>query len=165
MQYKCMEREIRKLSMEGFYFLICLVYREYSGRNAALAERNQWISVYRFPAFPLSGSQGALRAERILQNTLNHDNQAKARISSHPAWARIPGRQVQGCCRKSPSCSPALTPDSERPAILTGTDDHPCFCAALSVVFMQKSCEYRFLVHRHSQLFIHTGYFYFFVKA
>ena len=24
--------------------------------------------------FPLSGSQGALRAERILQNTLNHDN-------------------------------------------------------------------------------------------
>ncbi|WP_440254124.1 hypothetical protein [Dialister succinatiphilus] len=35
--------------------------------------------------FPLSGSQGALRAERILQNTLNHDNQAKARISSHPA--------------------------------------------------------------------------------
>ena len=41
MQYKCMEGEIRKLSMEGFYFLICLVYREYSGRNAALAERNQ----------------------------------------------------------------------------------------------------------------------------
>ena len=41
MQYKCMEREIGKLSMEGFYFLICLVYREYSGRNAALAERNQ----------------------------------------------------------------------------------------------------------------------------
>ena len=41
MQYKCMEREIRKLSMEGSYFLICLVYREYSGRNAALAERNQ----------------------------------------------------------------------------------------------------------------------------
>ena len=115
--------------------------------------------------FPLSGSQGALRAERILQNTLNHDNQAKARISSHPAWARIPGRQVQGCCRKSPSCSPALTPDSERPAILTGTDVHPCFCAGLSVVFMQKSCEYRFLVHRHSQLFIHIGYFYFFVKA
>ena len=115
--------------------------------------------------FPLSGSQGALRAERILQNTLNHDNQAKARISSHPAWARIPGRQVQGCCRKSTSCSPALTPDSERPAILTGTDDHPCFCAALSVVFMQKSGEYRFLVHRHSPLFIHTGYFYFFVKA
>ncbi|WP_273186774.1 hypothetical protein [Dialister succinatiphilus] len=41
MQYKCMEREIRKLSMEGFYFLIYLVYREYSGRNAVLAERNQ----------------------------------------------------------------------------------------------------------------------------
>ena len=32
--------------------------------------------------FPLSGFQGALRAERILQNTLKHDNQAKARISS-----------------------------------------------------------------------------------
>gem|GEM_PF-4734150 len=26
-------------SMEGFYFLICHVYREYSGRNAALADR------------------------------------------------------------------------------------------------------------------------------
>ena len=165
MQYKCMEREIRKLSMEGFYFLICLVYREYSGRNAVLAERNQWISVYRFPAFPSPAPRAPWEQNGFCRIRLKHDNQAKARISSHPAWARIPGRQVQGCCRKSPSCSPALTPDSERPAILTGTDDHPCFCAALSVVFMQKSCEYRFLVHRHSQLFIHTGYFYFFVKA
>ena len=65
MQYKCMEREIRKLSMEGFYFLICLVYREYSGRNAALAERNQWISVYRFPAFPSPAPRAPWRQNRF----------------------------------------------------------------------------------------------------
>ena len=41
MQYKCMEREMRTLSMEEFYFPICHVYRDNSGRNAALTERNQ----------------------------------------------------------------------------------------------------------------------------
>ena len=40
MQYKCMEKEIRKLH-GGFYVPICHVCREYSGRNAALAAGNK----------------------------------------------------------------------------------------------------------------------------
>ena len=46
MQYKYMEKEIRKLH-GGFYVPICHVCREYSGRNAALAVGNYRISVYR----------------------------------------------------------------------------------------------------------------------
>ncbi|WP_418249238.1 hypothetical protein [Dialister succinatiphilus] len=38
MQYKCMEKEIWKLHGR-ILCPICHVYREYSGRNAALAER------------------------------------------------------------------------------------------------------------------------------
>ena len=41
MQYKCMEREMRTLSMERILFPLCHVYRDNSGRNAALAEKNQ----------------------------------------------------------------------------------------------------------------------------
>ncbi len=56
MQYKCMERQSRKLSMEGFHFPFCHAHREYSGRNAALAEGKPRIPVYRFlislPDFP-----------------------------------------------------------------------------------------------------------------
>ena len=40
MQYKCMERQIRKLHGR-ILFPICHVYRDNSGRNAALTERNQ----------------------------------------------------------------------------------------------------------------------------
>ena len=40
MQYKCMEKEIRKLHGR-ILFPICHVYRDHSGRNAALTERNQ----------------------------------------------------------------------------------------------------------------------------
>ena len=69
MQYKCMEREIRKLSMEGFYFLICLVYREYSA-GMQLWQRGINESLYTdFPLSPLL-LPGRLEAERILQNTL-----------------------------------------------------------------------------------------------
>ena len=50
MQYKCMEKEIRKFH-RGFYVPICHVCREYSGRNAALAVGNYRISVYRFLIF------------------------------------------------------------------------------------------------------------------
>ena len=49
MQYKCMEKEIRKL--HGRIFPLCHVCREYSGRNAALAVGNYRISVYRLLIF------------------------------------------------------------------------------------------------------------------
>ena len=73
MQYKCMERQSRNLSMEGFHFPFCYVYREYSGRNAALGEGNK-ESLYTDFLLPLSGSPGAWEAKRILQNKLKQDN-------------------------------------------------------------------------------------------
>ena len=39
MQYKCMEKEIRKLHGR-ILLLSVIIYREYSGRNATLTERN-----------------------------------------------------------------------------------------------------------------------------
>ena len=39
------------------------------------------------------------KSERILQIRKKQDNQIKTRIPSLAAWARIPGRQVQGGCR------------------------------------------------------------------
>ena len=54
MQYKCMERQSRRLSMEGFHFPVCHVYREYPGRNAVLAEGNK-ESLYTDFLLPLSG--------------------------------------------------------------------------------------------------------------
>ena len=71
MQYKCMEKEIRKL--HGRIFPLCHVYREYSGRNAALAEGNK-ESLYTDFLLSLSGSPGAWEAKRILQNKLKQDN-------------------------------------------------------------------------------------------
>ena len=73
MQYKCMERQSRNLSMEGFHFPFCYAHREYSGRNAALAEGNKG-SLYTDFLLPLSGSPGAWEAKRILQNKLKQDN-------------------------------------------------------------------------------------------
>ena len=59
--------------MEGFHFPFCYVCREYSGRNAALAEGNK-ESLYTDFLLPLSGSPGAWEAKRILQNKLKQDN-------------------------------------------------------------------------------------------
>ena len=81
MQYKCMERQSRNLSMEGFHFPFCYVYREYSGRNADLSEGNK-ESLYTDFLLPLSGSPGAWEAKLILQNKLKQDHQSKTRIPS-----------------------------------------------------------------------------------
>ena len=53
MQYKCMEREIRKLSMEGFYFLICLVY---ANIPAGMQLWQRGINESLYTGFPLSPS-------------------------------------------------------------------------------------------------------------
>ena len=156
MQYKCMER--RKKLPSRTVEIDFLSKAQWSSLQDG-PERNE---IKQMIMENLTPSPQSPQAPGNYGSNTNDEN---TDLHPHTAWARIPGRQVQGCCRESPSCSPALTPDSERPTILTGTDVHPCFCAALPAVFMQKSCEYRFLVHRHSQLFIHTGYFYFFVKA
>ena len=105
---------------------ICHVYREYSGRNAALAEGNK-ESLYTDFLLSLSGSPGAWEAKRILQNTLKQDNIKNTDTilcSMSPHSRTTSSRRLQDF----PVCS-ALAPDSERPAILSGTDLYPCFCA------------------------------------
>ena len=130
MQYKCMERQSRNLSMEGFHFPFCYVYREYSGRNAALAEGNK-ESLYTDFLLSLSGSPGAWEAKRILQNKLKQDNIKNTDTipcSMSPHSRTTSSRRLQDF----PVCS-ALTPDSERPAILSGRDLYPCFCAVFFI--------------------------------
>ena len=130
MQYKCMERQSRNLSMEGFHFPFCYAHREYSGRNAALAEGNK-KSLYTDFLLPLSGSPGAWEAKRILQNKLKQDNIKNTDTipcSMSPHSRTTSSRRLQDF----PVCS-ALTPDSERPAILSGTDLYPCFCAVFFI--------------------------------
>ena len=114
--------------MEGFHFPFCYVYREYSGRNAALAEGNK-ESLYTDFLLPLSGSPGAWEAKRILQNKLKQDNIKNTDTipcSMSPHSRTTSSRRLQDF----PVCS-ALTPDSERPAILSGRDLYPCFCAVI----------------------------------
>ena len=130
MQYKCMERQSRNLSMEGFHFPFCYAHREYSGRNAALAEGNK-ESLYTDFLLPLSSSPGAWEAKRILQNKLKQDNIKNTDTipcSMSPHSRTTSSRRLQDF----PVCS-ALTPDSERPAILSGRDLYPCFCAVFFI--------------------------------
>ena len=109
---------------------ICHVYREYSGRNAALADRKPRIPVYRLLIFPppLSGAPESrnefCRFVKKYDNIKNTDT-ILCSMSPHSRTTRA------GWLQDFPVCS-ALPPDSERPAILTGTDLYPCFC----VVFL-----------------------------
>ena len=118
MQYKCMERQIRKLHGR-ILFPICHVYRDDSGRNAALTERKQ-KSLYTGFWFS-SRSPGAGEAKRILQirkNMITHRKSTDTiHIQHEPAFPDDKSRVDAGF-----SCDLALPPDSERPAILTGLD-------------------------------------------
>ncbi|WP_303001826.1 hypothetical protein [uncultured Dialister sp.] len=130
MQYKCMERQSRNLSMEGFHFPFYYAHREYSGRNAALAEGNK-ESLYTDFLLSLSGSPGAWEAKRILQNTLKQDNIKNTDSIPH-SMSPHSRTTSSGQLQDFPVCS-ALTPDSERPAILSGRDLYPCFCAVFFI--------------------------------
>ena len=126
MQYKCMEKEIKKLH-GGFYVPICHVCREYSGRNAALAVGNYRIPVYRlliFPPAPLApGKRNGFC--RFVKNMITHRKSTDTiPCSMSPHSRTTSSRRLQDF----PVCS-ALAPDSERPAILSGRDLYPCFCA------------------------------------
>ena len=114
--------------MEGFHFPFYYAHREYPGRNAALAEGNK-ESLYTDFLLSLSGSPGAWEAKRILQNKLKQDNIKNTDTipcSMSPHSRTTSSRRLQDF----PVCS-ALTPDSERPAILSGRDLYPCFCAVI----------------------------------
>ena len=108
MQYKCMEKEIRKLH-GGFYVPICHVCREYSGRNAALAAGKSRIPVYRLLIFP-SRSPGAGKTKRILQIRKKYDNPSQKHgyhpLQHEPAFPDDKSRVDAGF-----SCGLALPPD------------------------------------------------------
>ena len=128
MQYKCMEKEISELSMEGFYFphLPCIsrIFRpEYSfGREEAM---NPCIQAPDFPS-PLSGAPES-RNEfcRFAKKYGNIKSTDTIPCSMSPHSRTTSSRRLQDF----PVCS-ALAPDSERPAILTGTGSVSVFCAA-----------------------------------
>ena len=124
MQYKCMERQSRNLSMEGFHFPFCYAHREYSGRNAALAEGNK-ESLYTDFLLPLSGSPGAWKAKRILQIRKKYDNQSQKHgyhpLQHEPVFPDDKSRVGAGF-----SCDLALR--EARHTDWLGY--HPCFCAA-----------------------------------
>ena len=107
---------------------ICHVYREYSGRNAALTKKDA-MNPCTGSRFPSSTSRGLGKSERILQIRKKASQPIKNTdtipCSMSPHSRTTSSRWLQDF----PVCS-ALTPDSERPAILSGTDLYPCFCAA-----------------------------------
>ena len=61
---------------------ICHVYREYSGRNAALTERKAMNPCIQAPDFPpqLPGAQGSRNG--FCRFSKNYDNKTKTRIPS-----------------------------------------------------------------------------------
>ena len=113
--------------MEGFYFphLPCIsrIFRpEYSsGREEAMNPCIQAPDI--FPQRP--GAQG--RQNEFCRFVKKYDhikNTDTIPCSMSPHSRTTSSRRLQDF----PVCS-ALAPDSERPAILTGTDLYPCFCA------------------------------------
>ena len=129
MQYKYMEKEIRKLH-GGFYVPICHVCREYSGRNAALAVGNYRISVYRFLIFlpPFPGARGNRNGFcRFVKSFTTNRKHGYHPLQHEPAFPDDKSRVDAGF-----SCDLALPPDSERPAILTGMDTIRVFVLSLS---------------------------------
>ena len=99
---------------------LCHVYRDHSGRNAALTERDQ-ESLYtgsRFsPPAPLApGKRNGFC--RFVKNMITHRKSTDTiHIQHEPAFPDDKSRVDAGF-----SCDLALPPDSERLAILTGSD-------------------------------------------
>ena len=101
-------------------FSLCHVYRDDSGRNAALTERNQESlytgSCFSSPASPAPGTRDGFC--RFVKNMITHRKSTDTiHIQHEPAFPDDKSRVDAGF-----SCDLALPPDSERPAILTGSD-------------------------------------------
>ena len=85
-------------SMEGFYSHLSCISRIFRpecsfDRQEAM---NPCIQASDFSP-PCPGAQG--RGNVFCRFSKKYDNKTKTRIPSLAAWARIPGRQVQGGCR------------------------------------------------------------------
>ena len=116
MQYKCMEREMRTLSMEGFYFP-SVMYIAMIPAGMQLWQKGIKNPCIQAPDFPLP-LPGAGEAKRILQIRKKYDNPSQKHgyhpLQHEPAFPDDKSRVDAGF-----SCDLALPPDSERPAILT----------------------------------------------
>ena len=127
MQYKCMEKEIRKLHGRILY-PICHVDREYSGRNAALTERTPWIPVQAPDFSPRFSRENRNEFCRFVKSKTIKQKHGYHPLQHEPAFPDDKSRVDAGF-----SYGLALPPDSERPAILSGTDLYPCFCAVFFI--------------------------------
>ena len=108
MQYKCMEREMRTLSMEGFYSPLSCISRSFRPECSFDRKRSR-IPVYRLPIFS-SRSPGAGEAKRILQIRKKYDNPSQKHgyhpLQHEPAFPDDKSRVDAGF-----SCDLALPPD------------------------------------------------------
>ena len=127
MQYKCMEKEIRKL--HGRILFPSVMYIANIPAGMQLWQIGSHESLYTDSRFLSPISRGPGKSERILQirkkarQPIKNTDTILCSMSPHSRTTS--SRRLQDF----PVCS-ALAPDSERPAILSGTDLYPCFCAA-----------------------------------
>ena len=141
MQYKCMEREMRTLSMEGFYFP-SVMYIAIIPAEMQLCQKEIKNPCIQAPDFPLP-LPGAGEAKRILQIRKKYDNPSQKPgfhpLQHEPAFPDDKSRVDAGF-----SCDLALPPDSERPAILTGSDTIRVFVLFLAARKKQPLMELLF---------------------
>ena len=117
-------------SMEGFYSPLSCISRSFRPECSFDRKRSR-IPVYRLPIFssrsPAPGKRNGFC--RFVKNMITHRKSTDTiPCSMSPHSRTTSSRWLQDF----PVCS-ALTPDSERPAILSGTDLYPCFCAAFFI--------------------------------
>ena len=126
MQYKCMEKEIRKL--HGRILLLSVMYIANIPAGMQLWQIGKpRVPVYRFlislPDFPGPREIGTDSAD-----SKKHDHQTKNTDTIPPSMSPHSRTTSSRRLQDFPVCL-ALAPDSERPAILFDTDLYPCFCA------------------------------------
>ena len=114
-------------SMEGFCSHLSCISRIF--RPECSFDKKDAMNPCTGSRFPSSTSRGPGKSERILQIRKKASQPIKNTdtipCSMSPHSRTTSSRRLQDF----PVCS-ALAPDSERPAILSGTDLYPCFCAA-----------------------------------
>ena len=117
-------------SMEGFYSHLSCISRIF--RPECSFDRKEAMNPCTGFRFLSPMSRGPGTWERILQIRKKASQPIKNTdyhpLQHEPAFPDDKSRVAAGF-----SCSLALPPDSERPAILSGTDLYPCFCAVFFI--------------------------------
>ena len=108
MQYKCMERKIRTLSMEGFYSPLSCISRSFRP-ECSFDRKESRIPVYRLPIFPSRSPAPGKRNGfcRFVKNMITHRKSTDTiHIQHEPAFPDDKSRVDAGF-----SCDLALPPD------------------------------------------------------